>query len=285
MPRVSRAVEHLHREGLVQLPQADVVRPSGQASSAAWASRTPGRCPFRRARSRPRQSRGSTPSGCRPLAARRTLVVHHHAGADAPSENWLALPAEITPPGMAGRIFADAFLAWCRRGCPRRASMVTSLVSSWPVALSATPARTVIGTISSLKLPASSAAAARLLAARRRIRPGARGRCCSAWPPSRRSAACSSRFPACSCPARCRPACGCWPRSARTRWTPTPPATIDVAFARDDALGGGGDGLQARRAEAVDGHARGTVTGQAGAQGDLARDVGAGGAFRAWRSP
>ena len=24
--------------------------------------------------------------------------------ADAPSENWLALPAEITPPGVAGRI-------------------------------------------------------------------------------------------------------------------------------------------------------------------------------------
>jgi hypothetical protein len=36
----------------------------------------------------------------------------------------------------------------------------------------------------------------------------------------------------------------------------TPPATKTSAFAGNDALRGQGDGLQARRAEAVDGHAR-----------------------------
>jgi hypothetical protein len=41
--------------------------------------------------------------------------------ADAPSENWLALPAAMTPPGVAGRIFE---MACCRiranSFCPRR---------------------------------------------------------------------------------------------------------------------------------------------------------------------
>ncbi len=48
----------------------------------------------------------------------------------------------------------------------------------------------------------------------------------------------------------------------------------DLGLARDDALRGHGDGLQARGAETVDRHARGG-DGQAGAQRDLARDVGA----------
>ena len=53
---------------------------------------------------------------------------------------------------------------------------------------------------------------------------------------------------------------------------------VDVALARNDALRGQRDGLQAGRAEAVDCHARGG-NGQAGAQSGLAGDVGAGGAF------
>jgi hypothetical protein len=53
---------------------------------------------------------------------------------------------------------------------------------------------------------------------------------------------------------------------------------VDVALARDDALRHHGDGLQARRAEAVDRGARHRDR-QVGHQRDLARDVGAGGAF------
>eukprot|EP01136_Pigoraptor_vietnamica_P026122 Opistho-1_new@80828 len=49
------------------------------------------------------------------------------------------------------------------------------------------------------------------------------------------------------------------------------PSHIDLALAGDDALRGHRDGLQAGRAEAVDRHARGG-DGQAGAQRDLARD-------------
>ena len=53
---------------------------------------------------------------------------------------------------------------------------------------------------------------------------------------------------------------------------------INVAFVGNDALRSGGNGLQAGRAETVDGHAR-HVDGAASTQGDLAGDVGAGSAF------
>ncbi len=77
-----------------------------------------------------------------------------------PSENWLALPAVITPPGMAGRIFATASSVVSGR-MPSSLAMVTSRVPRVPLALSATPMTVVIGTISSLNLPAACAAAAR----------------------------------------------------------------------------------------------------------------------------
>src|SRR5207237_8452755 len=54
---------------------------------------------------------------------------------------------------------------------------------------------------------------------------------------------------------------------------------VDVAFAGDDALRRDGDRLQARRAEAVHGHAGGRHR-TSGANRDLPRDVAAGGAFR-----
>jgi hypothetical protein len=57
-----------------------------------------------------------------------------------------------------------------------------------------------------------------------------------------------------------------------------PTGHVHLAFTGDDALRGQGDGLQARGAEAVDGHAR-DGDGAAGGQRDLARDVHAGGAF------
>ncbi len=80
--------------------------------------------------------------------------------APAPSENWLALPAAITPPGMAGLI-CDTATAVVSGRSPSSRSSVTWRVPSMPVALSATPISTVIGTISSSNLPASAAAHAR----------------------------------------------------------------------------------------------------------------------------
>ena len=56
------AVDHLHRERFVQLPQADVVDLQAGALRAASAPRTPGRCPSRPARSRPPRSRGRCPA-------------------------------------------------------------------------------------------------------------------------------------------------------------------------------------------------------------------------------
>ena len=53
---------------------------------------------------------------------------------------------------------------------------------------------------------------------------------------------------------------------------------IHLAFTRDDALGSQGNGLQARRAKAVDGHAR-YADGQACLECNLAGDVGSGGPF------
>ena len=44
------------------------------------------------------------PSGCRPRARAASALITTHAA--APSENWLALPAAMTPPGSAGLIFA-----------------------------------------------------------------------------------------------------------------------------------------------------------------------------------
>ena len=42
------------------------------------------------------------PSGLRPFFAATLSLITTHA--DAPSENWLALPAAITPPSIAGLI-------------------------------------------------------------------------------------------------------------------------------------------------------------------------------------
>ena len=57
--------------------------------------------------------------------------------ADAPSENWLAFPAETTPPGRAGLIFETASYVVSGR-MPSSADSVTSRVPSFPDSLSAT---------------------------------------------------------------------------------------------------------------------------------------------------
>ena len=115
--------------------------------------------------------------------------------------------------------------------------------------------------------------------------PGARARCRSAWPRSRRSAASASRSPACSASASLR--CSmCWFISFCTQeMLSTPPATIDVAFAGDArAARPCAMVCRPRRAEAVDGDA-GDGDRQAGAQRDLARDVARRSRLRGWRSP
>jgi hypothetical protein len=67
----------------------------------------------------------------------------------------------------------------------------------------------------------------------------------------------------CRSPASSPSGAGSWARSVLLAWfctseiDSTPPATDVHAVAGDDLLRGGGDGHQARGAEAVDGHARG----------------------------
>jgi len=78
----------------------------------------------------------------------------------APSENWLALPAEITPPSMAGLIFDTPSWVVSAR-MPSSCATLTSFIDSAPVALSTTFMVVFIGAISSLNLPASRAAPAR----------------------------------------------------------------------------------------------------------------------------
>ena len=98
------------------------------------------------------------PIGCSPRAAAAFSLITTHA--EAPSENWLALPAAIVPPGNAGLIFDTPSYVVSPR-MPSSAAIVTSSVKIRDVALSALPIVTVIGTISSLNLPAAAAAAAR----------------------------------------------------------------------------------------------------------------------------
>ena len=94
------AVEHLHREGLVQLPQVDVVDRQAQALEH-----------LRHREHRADAHLVGLAAGDREAeeAAERLqaallgeLLVHHHARRRRRRENWLALPAEITPPGIAG---------------------------------------------------------------------------------------------------------------------------------------------------------------------------------------
>ena len=88
------AVDHLHGERFVQLPQVDVVDPEAVRSRAAAARRTPGRCPSRPARSRRPQKPRKTPSGCRPRFSASFASITTQI--EAPSENWLALPAVMS---------------------------------------------------------------------------------------------------------------------------------------------------------------------------------------------
>ena len=78
----------------------------------------------------------------------------------APRLPDVELPAAITPPGNAARIFETPSIVVSSRR-PSSSFRVTSRVPNCCVFLSATAARTVMGTISSLNLPAAAAAQAR----------------------------------------------------------------------------------------------------------------------------
>ena len=98
------------------------------------------------------------PIGLSPLLAATLSLIS--TWADAPSENWLALPAAMTPPSMAGLICDTPSYVVSTR-MPSSSLAVTCLVDSWPVFLSTIFIVVVIGTISSFVLPAARAAAAR----------------------------------------------------------------------------------------------------------------------------
>ena len=100
----------------------------------------------------------NTPSGFTPrCAAARSLMT---TTADAPSANWLALPAATTPPSRAGLIFDTPSNVVSGR-IPSSRLTVTSSTDAAPESLSTTFIRVVIAAISSSKRPASRAAEAR----------------------------------------------------------------------------------------------------------------------------
>ena len=93
--------------------------------------------------------------------SRRTGVGESRSSqAPAPSENWLALPAAMQPPSIAGLICDTPSYVVSGR-MPSSSDAVTSFIVSWPVFLSTTFIFVVIGTISSLNLPSARAFAAR----------------------------------------------------------------------------------------------------------------------------
>ena len=97
------------------------------------------------------------PKGFKPrLLASSSLITTQ---APAPSENWLALPAEIKPPGMADLRLANASTVEPSR-MPSSLLTVTCLVIR-PITLSAIPALTVMAAISASNKPAACAANAR----------------------------------------------------------------------------------------------------------------------------
>ena len=140
---------------------------------------------------------------------------------------------------------------------------------SGPVALSATPITVVMGTISSLNLPAACGGRGALLAAHavlvlrlaRDVVALGHGLGGLQHGPVDLGLVLLQ-------PRRSTQHVAGWSRSARRRCDSTPPATITGTSSDDDALRGHGDGLQAGGAEAVDGDAGGGHR-AAGAQRDL----------------
>ncbi len=100
------AIDNLHREGLVEFPQVDVghrlagpleqFRDGEHRADAHFVRLTAG---HREAAEHAQRLQ---------VQLLRASVELMTTDAEAPSENWLALPAAITPPGFALRIFDTA---------------------------------------------------------------------------------------------------------------------------------------------------------------------------------
>mgnify|MGYP003694225291 CR=1 FL=1 len=130
-PQLVAAVDDLHREGLVQLPQVDVVDRSFPARASSFGTANTGPMPIssgsQPATAKPR----NTPSGGKPFA-RGGSVAHHHARRGAVRELARVAcrddaarrsPGLIFGDALVGRIGADAFVGGDRddpRRDPRR---------------------------------------------------------------------------------------------------------------------------------------------------------------------
>src|SRR5438270_739640 len=141
-------------------------------ANASFSSQRPMSSTFRPARSKRRGTANTGPipisSGSQPATAkprkipsgRRPRFSASFASitmqAEAPSENWLALPAATRPPGMAGLIFAIASTVVSGR-IPSSAERVTSHVERRPESVSATLISDAKGTSPSANFPAGGA--------------------------------------------------------------------------------------------------------------------------------
>src|SRR5581483_615062 len=127
------AVDHLHREGLVQLPQIDVFDL------------------FAGLLEQLRHGEHGTDAHFVRLAAGHREAAKHAHRLQSPRRG-----RAITPPSIAGLICDTPSYVVSGR-MPSSSAAVTSRIDSWPVFLSITFMRVASGTISSLNLPAARA--------------------------------------------------------------------------------------------------------------------------------
>ena len=109
--------EHLHREGLVDLDQVEVVEAEPGPREQLLDGRRPGRCPSSPARSPTAAQPSNQPIGSRPSSSSRSSATTRQAA--AASFCWLALPAVTVPPGIDRAQLRPASRAWCPAGRPR----------------------------------------------------------------------------------------------------------------------------------------------------------------------
>ena len=97
MPSLSRAVEHLHRERLVQFPQADVVDLEAEALRAAWDREHRADAHLVGLGAGDRHADVAAERREPALLGDRRLPSGSQA--ELPSQSWLALPAVIDVSG------------------------------------------------------------------------------------------------------------------------------------------------------------------------------------------
>ena len=150
---------HLHRERLVELPQIDVGHGLAGALQQLRNREHRADAHFVGLAAGDREA-AEDAQRLRARASRRASALMT-TQAEAPSENWLALPAAITPPGVAARIFATRLVVSVGADALVGAHGHRRASCSRPLSLSAAPMTTSMGTISASNRPAACAAAAR----------------------------------------------------------------------------------------------------------------------------